>query len=198
MAHIKEVHEYAKRLGVKNKIYVCPLSSINEAFFSRGILFACLYDKKVRDVFAAGGRYDSLIKEMRPKIAGHVKERHAVGFSLNWEKQLAQPIPKATGRPFLKKTEEEPNSIFSTRRVRILIPTPGVHFELTMRFSATSWWRASTQLSFDQHVLRYCKLYGAMASVPSWPRMLGHQKTYSHGIATRTIAGLSSSSRIEH
>ena len=117
LAHLKEVYEYAKRLGVATKIYLTPLSSINEAFFAGGILFACLYDKRVKDVFAAGGRYDSLIKEYRPKIGSHFEERHAVGFSLNWEKQLVQPVPKAAGKAFLKKTEDETRGIFNARRV---------------------------------------------------------------------------------
>lgn len=117
------MYEYSRRLGVKSKLYVSPLSSINEAFFAGGFLFTCLYDQKVKDVFAAGGRYDSLIREYRPKIgsSAHFQERHAVGFSLNWEKQLAAPIPKQTGRAFLKKAEEETQSIFRTRRCDVLV-----------------------------------------------------------------------------
>lgn len=118
MAHLKEVYEYAKRLGVTSKIYLCPLVSMNEVFFKGGILFACMYDKKGRDIFAAGGRYDSLIREYRPRIGNRVEERHAVGFSLNWEKHLAQPVPKTGGKAFLKKSaEEEAQGIFSTKRV---------------------------------------------------------------------------------
>ncbi|KAH8898540.1 serine/threonine-protein kinase gcn2 [Thozetella sp. PMI_491] len=122
LAHLKEVSEYAKRFGISRKIYISPLSSINEAFFKDGILFSCLYDKKVKDVFAAGGRYDSLIKEHRPKIGGRFDERHAVGFSLNWEKQLAQQVPKSAGKAFLKKAaEEETQGIFSTKRCDVLV-----------------------------------------------------------------------------
>ncbi|KAK3499553.1 anticodon binding domain of tRNAs-domain-containing protein [Neurospora hispaniola] len=122
LAHLKEVYEYTKRFGVQNKIYIAPLSSINEAFFRGGILFSCLYDKKVKDVFAAGGRYDSLIKEHRPKIGNRFEERHAVGFSLNWEKQLAKPVPKATGKTFLKKAaEEESQGLFNIKRCDVLV-----------------------------------------------------------------------------
>ncbi|KAK3953067.1 anticodon binding domain of tRNAs-domain-containing protein [Pseudoneurospora amorphoporcata] len=122
LAHLKEVYEYTKRFGVQNKIYIAPLSSINEAFFRGGILFSCLYDKKVKDVFAAGGRYDSLIKEHRPKIGNRFEERHAVGFSLNWEKQLAKPVPKATGKAFLKKAaEEESQGLFNLKRCDVLV-----------------------------------------------------------------------------
>ncbi|KAL2176348.1 anticodon binding domain of tRNAs-domain-containing protein [Thermothelomyces heterothallicus CBS 202.75] len=122
LAHLREVYEYTKKFGVTSKVYIAPLSSINEAFFHGGILFACLYDKKVKDVFAAGGRYDGLIKEHRPKIGSRFEERHAVGFSLNWEKQLAKPVPKTTGKAFLKKTvDEENHGIFSAKRCDVLV-----------------------------------------------------------------------------
>lgn len=112
------MYEYTKKFGLGSKVYITPLSSINETFFRGGTLFACLYDKKVKDVFAAGGRYDSLIKDHRPKIGSRFEERHAVGFSLNWEKQLAKQVPKTTGKAFLKKAvEEETQGIFSAKRV---------------------------------------------------------------------------------
>jgi eukaryotic translation initiation factor 2-alpha kinase 4 len=117
IAHLKEVYEYSKRFGIATKIYVMPLLSLNEAFFPGGILFSCLHDKKMKDVFAAGGRYDGLIREHRPRIGGRLEERHAVGFALNWEKQLAQ-APKPMGKAFLKKAEEEVQGLFGTKRVR--------------------------------------------------------------------------------
>ncbi|KAL2262831.1 hypothetical protein VTK26DRAFT_9352 [Humicola hyalothermophila] len=122
LAHLREVYEYTKKFGVCSKIYIAPLSSLNEAFFRGGILFSCLYDKKVKDVFAAGGRYDGLIKEHRPKIGSRFEERHAVGFSLNWEKHLAKQVPKTTGKAFLKKAvEEEAQGIFSAKRCDVLV-----------------------------------------------------------------------------
>ncbi|KAI0381720.1 serine/threonine-protein kinase gcn2 [Hypomontagnella monticulosa] len=116
LAHLKDVVEYTKRLGVHAKIYINPLSSIKENFFSGGMLFQCLYDKKFKDVFAAGGRYDSLIKAHRPKIG---EAPHAVGFSLAWEK-LAR-LPKSGGKAFLKKSEEEPSGIFHAKRCDVLV-----------------------------------------------------------------------------
>lgn len=118
IAHLKEVAEYTKRLGVATKLYINPLNSLKESFYVGGILFSCLYMKKVKDIFAAGGRYDSLIKEQRPKIGGHVEERHAVGFSLAWER-LAK-VPKAGNKAFLRKGDaDEELSIFSGKRVRL-------------------------------------------------------------------------------
>ncbi|KAJ0323998.1 hypothetical protein Brms1b_001245 [Colletotrichum noveboracense] len=120
LAHLKEVSEYAKRLGVTSKIYVTPLNSLKESFYTGGIMFSCVYDKKVKDVFAAGGRYDSLIREKRPRIGSHYEERHAVGFNLNWEK--LSRVPKTSGKAFLKKTEEDTNNIFhNTRRCDALV-----------------------------------------------------------------------------
>lgn len=118
IAHLKEVAEYMKRLGVSTKLYINPLNSLKESFYVGGILFSCLYVKKVKDIFAAGGRYDSLIKEQRPKIGGSVDERHAVGFSLAWER-LAK-VPKSTSKAFLKKGEEE-TLAQPTRRCDILV-----------------------------------------------------------------------------
>ncbi|EMT68388.1 Serine/threonine-protein kinase GCN2 [Fusarium odoratissimum] len=94
IAHLKEVIEYCKRLGVGTKIYINPLNSLKEAFYTGGIIFSCIYDKKVKDVFAAGG-------------------------SLAWER-LAK-IPKAGGRSFLKKSEDESSGIFNSRRCDCLI-----------------------------------------------------------------------------
>lgn len=115
LAHLKEVTEYTKRFGVATKVYVNPLNSLKESFYVGGILFSCLYDKRVKDVFAAGGRYDHLIKEHRPRIGGRADERHAVGFSLAWER-LAR-IHKAGSKASLKKPEDETDMLLSGRRV---------------------------------------------------------------------------------
>lgn len=117
IAHVKEVLEYTKRFKVGTKIYIYPLSSLKENFYKGGILFSCLYDKKVKDVFAAGGRYDQLIKDQRPKIGGNFNERHAVGFSLAWER-LARS-PKSTAKSSVRKTAEDGVGAVIERRVSI-------------------------------------------------------------------------------
>ncbi|KAF4120827.1 hypothetical protein GMORB2_2831 [Geosmithia morbida] len=119
IAHLKEVSEYTKRLDVRTKFYINPLSSLKESFYIGGILFSCLHDKKMKDVFAAGGRYDHLIKEQRLRTGGQIHERHAVGFSLAWER-LAR-IPKNGAKPSLKRSEDEAFGIFSTKRCDALV-----------------------------------------------------------------------------
>ncbi|KAH8198770.1 hypothetical protein TruAng_007045 [Truncatella angustata] len=119
ISHLREVISFAKRLGVHSKIYITPLSSFREDFFKEGMLFQCVYDKKFKDVFAVGGRYDSLIKEHRPRVGNQSQQPHAVGFSLAWEK-LAR-IPRAAGKAFLKKTEVEHQGMFNTKRCDALV-----------------------------------------------------------------------------
>jgi translation initiation factor 2-alpha kinase 4 len=112
-AHLKDVIEYTKLFGIRNKIYVNPLGSLKEKFCKGGIIFSCLYDRKVRDVFAAGGRYDSLIRQYRHRTGN--ESCHAVGFNLAWEK-IAR-LPKAGPKGFLKKPEEELPGAWNTKRV---------------------------------------------------------------------------------
>ncbi|KAJ8111452.1 hypothetical protein ONZ43_g5619 [Nemania bipapillata] len=100
IAHLKGVIEYTKRLSVHAKIYINPLSSLKTNFFAGGILFQCLYDKKFKDVFAAGGR-------------------------LAWEK-LAR-LPKPSGKAFLKKPEEDHPGVFNTKRCDVLVASFDAH-----------------------------------------------------------------------
>lgn len=117
IAHLRDVIEYTKRFQVRSKIYITPLGSLKEKFCKGGVIFSCIYDRKVRDVFAAGGRYDSLIREHRLRTTS--EERHAVGFNLAWEK-IAR-LPKANAKGFLKKAEEELQGIWNTKRVSLVV-----------------------------------------------------------------------------
>lgn len=114
VTHTDRYNRYTKRFEVRCKIFINPLSSLKEKFCKGGVIFSCLYDKRIRDVFAAGGRYDSLIREHRHQSGGP-GECHAVGFNLAWEK-LAR-LPKVSGKGFLKKAEEELQGIWNTKRV---------------------------------------------------------------------------------
>ncbi|EKD13488.1 protein kinase [Drepanopeziza brunnea f. sp. 'multigermtubi' MB_m1] len=114
IAHLRDVFEYTKRFDVHSKIYISPLGSLQEKFCKGGIVFSCLFDRKVKDVFAAGGRYDSLVREHGHKNGGHSEARHAVGFNLAWEKMAR--LPKASAKGFLKKVEEDLHGIWKTKR----------------------------------------------------------------------------------
>jgi translation initiation factor 2-alpha kinase 4 len=126
--HLQSVIGYLKQLGVHRKVYICPLSSLNEKFYSGGVLFQCLYDTKRRHVLAAGGRYDRLIEEHKPKIQGQFTGCHAVGMNLGWDglvKSMTR-YHKNLGKQsaFLKKTntnEEESGGAWALRRCDVLV-----------------------------------------------------------------------------
>lgn len=120
-AHFKEVVEYAKRLQLETKIFISPLTSLRERFYRGGLIFVCLHDRKIKDVFASGGRYDELIRELRiAKVGGSSggaggkhDERHAVGFSIAWER-LAR-VPKPQSKYHHKRPDED--RLITERRV---------------------------------------------------------------------------------
>ncbi|TVY91069.1 eIF-2-alpha kinase [Lachnellula willkommii] len=119
IAHLRDVIDYTKRFQVRSKIYISPLGSLKEKFCKGGVTFSCLYDKKIKDVFAAGGRYDSLIREHTHRAGTNLTDHHAVGFNLAWEKLARLPKPGPKG--FLRKGEEEIHGIWTTRRCDVLV-----------------------------------------------------------------------------
>ena len=149
-------------------------------------MFSCLYDRKVRDVFAAGGRYDSLIKEHRHRTGSH-DDRHAVGFNLAWEK-LAR-IPKPSAKGFLKKAEDEILGFWSAKRVcRLLLNYGNPHIS-DVSFSVMS--------SLQVTILQYCEVQvwilfsscGPTTSVQNWHKTHDPPKTFSLAIAKITTRG---------
>ncbi|EDN04718.1 conserved hypothetical protein [Histoplasma mississippiense (nom. inval.)] len=122
-ARLNAVVSYLKGFRVKRKVYVNPLSSLNDKFFRGSVLFQCVSDTKRRDVFAAGGRYDSLIQEFHPKVLYSGNQRHAVGFNLGWEKLYLSMSNylKGSNKAFLKQGETEISGIWRSRRCDVLV-----------------------------------------------------------------------------
>ena len=60
--HMKNLTAYLKAYGVSRKVIISPLSSVNESFYRGHVSFQCIFDTPKKEVFAAGGRYDQLIK----------------------------------------------------------------------------------------------------------------------------------------
>lgn len=119
--------EYCQRLGIKRKIYLSPLSNFNESFYRDGIMFQCIFDTKKRDVLAAGGRYDSLIEEYRPRTGGNEDNliAHGVGINIGFDtivSSMVRHLKDSGGSAFLKKTDEpEHPSAWLTRRCDVLV-----------------------------------------------------------------------------
>lgn len=117
-AHLNMLMTYLQRFEVKRKVYINPLSSLNDKFFGGSVLFQCVFDGHRRDVFAAGGRYDRLIQEFHPKVLSNRTQAHAVGFNLSWDRlsslvlyELKSPTKASLKHP------EEMGMNWRTRRV---------------------------------------------------------------------------------
>lgn len=128
-AHLSSVVKYMKLWNVKRKVYISVLSTFNEKFYEGGILFQCLFDTKQREVLAAGGRYDKLIEEYRPKGPGHAHPstgHHAVGVKIGWDRlvnSMTRYLKKPEKSTFLKKHSDEdtPSVSWMPRRCDCLV-----------------------------------------------------------------------------
>jgi translation initiation factor 2-alpha kinase 4 len=122
-SHLQAVTTYLARLKVKQKVYINPLSCINEKFYRGNILFQCLFNSKNRSMLAAGGRYDRLIQQHRPH--SKIQDLHAVGFNLGWHSLVSSMLKYqdagSTGKAFLKRGEEQIDSSWTTRRCDVLV-----------------------------------------------------------------------------
>ena len=123
LAHMNSVLTFLTRFNIRRKIYVSPLSSYNEKFYTGNLLFQCLHDQKRRSVFAAGGRYDQLIRDHQPIVSkrSHV---HAVGCQLTWTGLCGDMTNYIKGIAKLKakkKLYNSLNAVWRTRRCDVLV-----------------------------------------------------------------------------
>lgn len=118
---VEAVVAYVRRLQVKTKIYIHPLSSYNEKFYRGSILFQCLLEGRRKSLLAVGGRYDALIAEHA--IPTSIEKPRAVGFHLPWDEfnSLMAPDQKRTAKKFLKAEAIESNSSWRPSRCNVLV-----------------------------------------------------------------------------
>nr|OQO18636.1 hypothetical protein B0A51_14368 [Rachicladosporium sp. CCFEE 5018] len=89
LKQLEAVVQYARHMGVKTTIYIAPLASYNAKYYDNGILVQLVHDRKSgRDVIAAGGRYDSLIRA-HCTAASHRSPQGAVGISIGLDRLVA-------------------------------------------------------------------------------------------------------------
>ncbi|KAL3474529.1 anticodon binding domain of tRNAs-domain-containing protein [Aspergillus californicus] len=153
-ARINSVISYLQGFEVKRKVYVNPLSSLNDKFFRGSILFQCIFDTKRRGVFAAGGRYDSLVQEFRPSVMTNRIQTHAVGFNLSWDTLSSVMIDYlgAPTRASIKHPEAEVGAFWKTRRCDVLVASfdPTVLREMGVKLVQDLWSNdVSAELAVD-------------------------------------------------
>ncbi|RJE22601.1 protein kinase Gcn2 [Aspergillus sclerotialis] len=114
---------YLQEFDIKRKVFINPLSSLNDKFFRGSVLFQCIFDGKRRDVFAAGGRYDHLVQEFSPRALTSLAQPHAVGFNLSWDRLSSSmgDYLKGLAKTSLKHSETETGIFWKTRRCDVLV-----------------------------------------------------------------------------
>ena len=124
--HVEVVILYLRRLNVTRKVYISPLSSVNESFYRGNLFFQCIFDTPKKEVFAAGGRYDRLIESYKTSASSKLKEDtiHAVGFNFNWDRLCSSMsrFQRATAKTKMrKKAHHEPRGISLPNRCDVLV-----------------------------------------------------------------------------
>lgn len=118
---IEAVVTYLRRLQIKTKLYIHPLSCYNENFYRGSIIFQCLLEGKRKSLLAVGGRYDALIAEHA--IPTSTEKPRAVGFHLPWDElnSLMVPDQKRTAKKFLKAEAVEGSFSWRPGRCDVLV-----------------------------------------------------------------------------
>ncbi|KAK6440502.1 eukaryotic translation initiation factor 2-alpha kinase [Oleoguttula sp. CCFEE 5521] len=89
LKQLEAVIQYARHMSIKTTIYLAPLASYNAKYYDNGILVQLVHDRKSgRDVIAAGGRYDSLIRAHCTAVS-HRSPQGAVGISIGLDRLVA-------------------------------------------------------------------------------------------------------------
>ncbi|KAL4807775.1 anticodon binding domain of tRNAs-domain-containing protein [Aspergillus unguis] len=142
-ARINSLVAFLQGFEVKRKVYIGPLGSLNDKFFRGSILFQCIFDGKRRDVFAAGGRYDSLVQDFRSGVTTNRSQPHAVGFNLSWDRLSSAMIEyiKAPTRTTPKHAETDVGAFWKTRRCDVLVASfdPTVLRETGVKLTQDLW-----------------------------------------------------------
>ena len=121
-SHLHNILLYLSRMDVTRKVYLSPLSSYNEKFYRGHAFFQCLYDRKRRAVFAAGGRYDRLIRDYQA-VPSRESIVHGVGFHMSWSGLCAAMLSYLNSRVKIraKRKPQADQSTWKTRRCDVLI-----------------------------------------------------------------------------
>lgn len=125
--HVSGLFEYMKRFGVRHKAFFSPLSSFNSQFYRDAVMFQCLFDTKKKDILAAGGRYDSLIEDYRPRASTFRRSLHAMGTNIAWDRLVSAMArhQKSAANTFLKRddatTTAEAPGAWTQRRCDALV-----------------------------------------------------------------------------
>ncbi|KAM0719158.1 hypothetical protein Q7P37_005063 [Cladosporium fusiforme] len=155
--HIKDVLQYLNHIGIYHKAYLTPLGSFNAKFYDGGMLVQCVHERKsMRDVIAAGGRYDSLIRAQRTSSASH-NPQGAVGISIGLDRLVANILKSSKGNAkSLTMRDNNSHHQHTEKRCNVLLVAGGTEGVRTAGLKIlSSLWAShiSAELAADERVL---------------------------------------------
>ncbi|KAJ3151444.1 hypothetical protein HK101_001885, partial [Irineochytrium annulatum] len=91
MESLRALGSHLSAMGVRARVLFCPLFAHNAAYYKGGAMFqiGCVGKGRV-DVFAAGGRYDALVAEMRRVFFPRANALCVVGVNIAISKVVTQ------------------------------------------------------------------------------------------------------------
>ncbi|KAJ1593892.1 hypothetical protein NDA11_006353 [Ustilago hordei] len=142
VSQIQDVVATARFFGVQRKFLFSPLLAQSNSLYKGGVLFTVVRAGKRRDVVAAGGRYDSLLKHFANPSTASSAPLHGVGvqmavgkLTLGLSKYQEVQVAK-----LLSRTEEERSfGLYTPRRCDVYVAsTPGL-LETRMEICRELW-----------------------------------------------------------
>ncbi|KAJ1025843.1 hypothetical protein NDA16_002469 [Ustilago loliicola] len=142
VSQIQDVVGTARFFGVQRKLLFSPLLAQSSSLYKGGVLFTVVRAGKRRDVVAAGGRYDVLLKHFANPSTASSAPLHGVGvqmavgkLTLGLSKYQEVQVPK-----LLSRTEEERSfGLYTPRRCDVYVAsTPGL-LETRMEICRELW-----------------------------------------------------------
>ncbi|GAK67722.1 kinase-like protein [Moesziomyces antarcticus] len=142
VSQISDVVATARFFGVQRRFLFSPLLAQSSSLYKGGVLFTVVRAGKRRDVVAAGGRYDALLKHFANPSTASAAPLHGVGvqlavgkLTLGLSKYQEVQVPK-----LLSRTEEERSfGLYTPRRCDVYVAsTPGL-LETRMEICRELW-----------------------------------------------------------
>ncbi len=142
VSQISDVVTTARSFGVQRRFLFSPLLAQSSSLYKGGVLFTVVRAGKRRDVVAAGGRYDGLLKHFANPSTASSAPLHGVGvqiavgkLTLGLSKYQEVQVPKLLSR----NEEERSFGLYTPRRCDVYVAsTPGL-LETRMEICRELW-----------------------------------------------------------
>ncbi|KAK4501360.1 hypothetical protein PRZ48_007168 [Zasmidium cellare] len=123
--HLQKILGFIDQFDLTRKLLLAPLSCANAKFYNDGMLFQCMFmGKRSSVVFAAGGRYDSLIQSHRMPDTD-APAQGAVGVAIGMDYLITHLANVSAARPKATFLKDPSHQQYMPRRCNVLVVASG-------------------------------------------------------------------------